>query len=859
MAFWRQSVFQTVLSILLVLAALSAARPANAAQWIEEARYADFHVVLQEHAPPIQKTAAEQFQRYWEEATGHAPSRAAQPKDGKVNVWVGGGPPGLAPLKEREALGADGVLLRTARKRDKRKLPYSEDTEHLVLTGGPRRGALYAVFQFFEDYLGLRWLTPGFTHIPAPPASLPHIDFRHAPPFAYRDVSYKAFHEHPEFAAAHRLNGFWSPQPPAWGGNISYALEDVGFGHTFYYYVYPGAYFYEHPEFFSEIEGKRIGHPTQLCLTNPDVLAITIAGVREVLREAAPNERIVSISQMDWDNWCTCANCSALDEHEESHSGAIIHFVNKVAGAIEAEFPDAFIDTFAYRYSRKPPKHVRPRDNVIVRLTSMGVDFSQPINTRSNAANQAFKRDLRGWSRIAKNLYVWDYTQNWYAFQAPHPNIHVYQPNAALFAKYGVQGVFEQASPLSPHSDFEHLKGYILAHVLWDPKADWKALHDEFIALYYQEAAPYIHAYLDLVTKRVRNPEVFLSMYMPAYWMDHDLVVQAQEIFARAFSAVENDATRYRLENAYIAVQYAALLCGPKITFDGETYFIDRPPSATLQEFTAMLQARGVTHLADEPLQLFEERYHGATPPRREEIPIEKIENDHLLLWITPSQSGAIIRLRDKRNKIDLLDGFRFMGEDIGKWTEWLVFDETSIRLTEEYDVTEKGPRRLHLERKYEAGLLLRKRITLDDEAPRIDIELDLHNWRDEPFGPINTSRIDFNLPNAHRAQLWLERNGQWTLFPLQHDPDGPPRQTTLPAEGLTRWALYLPKQRLSLIHAFHAKSWYQPFLYYSPDTGTLSIEVDLGVWTLHPGETRTFRFSLDIKKGRPGALKNEK
>ncbi len=86
---------------------------------------------------------------------------------------------------------------------------------------------------------------------------------------------------------------------------------------------------------------------------------------------ANPNARIVSLTQHDNQDYCVCDECKALDAYEGSHSGTMIHFVNAVADAVKDEFPNVAIDTFAYQYTRKPPKHVVPRDNVIVRLCSI--------------------------------------------------------------------------------------------------------------------------------------------------------------------------------------------------------------------------------------------------------------------------------------------------------------------------------------------------------------------------------------------------------------------------------------------------------------------------------------------------------
>ena len=80
---------------------------------------------------------------------------------------------------------------------------------------------------------------------------------------------------------------------------------------------------------------------------------------------------MISISQNDWHGYCECEKCRALDEHEGTHAGTLIHFVNAVAEEVEKEHPDILIETLAYQYTRKPPRHVRPRRNVVTRLCSI--------------------------------------------------------------------------------------------------------------------------------------------------------------------------------------------------------------------------------------------------------------------------------------------------------------------------------------------------------------------------------------------------------------------------------------------------------------------------------------------------------
>ena len=63
----------------------------------------------------------------------------------------------------------------------------------------------------------------------------------------------------------------------------------------------------------------------------------------------------------------------------------MIALVNYIAEKIEPEFPNVAVDTLAYQYTRKPPRTLRPRPNVIVRLCSIECNFREPLDHPSNA------------------------------------------------------------------------------------------------------------------------------------------------------------------------------------------------------------------------------------------------------------------------------------------------------------------------------------------------------------------------------------------------------------------------------------------------------------------------------------------
>jgi Domain of unknown function (DUF4838) len=360
----------------------------------------------------------------------------------------------------------------------------------LLLAGGRPRGTIYAVSRFLQEQCGVRWWTPWATTIPVRRTlRVANLDAREQPAFEYRDPFWS-----PAFDALWRVhncvNGASHGAPDDLGGCIQYK----GFAHTFYPLVPPDKYFGPHPEWYSLINGKRTHDNAQLCLSNPELRDFVVQRVKEWLREA-PEARIISVTQNDCFGACQCEKCKAIDDAEGSPSGSMLTFVNYIAEKIEPEFPNVAVDTFAYQYTRKPPKTLRARPNVIVRLCSIECNFREPLDDPSNAA---FLADLEGWSKVCQRLYVWDYVTDFGHYVLPHPNWFVLGPNLRLFQAHNVRGVFEEGAYAGPGAAMAEMESWVLAQLLWNPQQDDRALIKEF-RYYGEKAGDIIESYLQLM------------------------------------------------------------------------------------------------------------------------------------------------------------------------------------------------------------------------------------------------------------------------------------------------------------------------------------------------------------------------
>jgi hypothetical protein len=499
-------------------------------------------ISLSSDASAPEKNAASELAYYLNKITGAefkitTPEQAA----GKYIIAIGSGAakktmPKLTPDKAR--LGDDGIVMKS-------------DSTRLVLTGaeGSSRGTLYAVYTFLEDFCGVRWWTQNDNFIPRKPnLAIGKLNISYVPPFRYREALYRVLDAgsinadakkwlvQAKFLTRSKYNGHFNAIPAEWGG--SYNI--IGWCHTSEMFMPPSTYFAQHPEWYSEINGKRVGYLSQLCNTNDEMIAELTKNVLSAI-EKQPDAGIISVSQNDWQNYCQCAKCSALDKAAGSPSGSLLYCVNKVAEAVEQKYPGFLVETLAYQYTRKPPKTIRPRNNVLIRLAVIERSGVQPID---DPLNKKLMEDLQSWKAAAPNLFIWDYTADMLAAFTTHPNLAVFGPDTRTYAASNVVGVFFEGNHYSgdARGDFDELKIYLMSHLLWNPRQNEKRLIADFLNGYYGKAGPALKQYLDLINAKSRN--VWLCSCGgdgDASWMDLDIMNKSTKLFDKAEEAVAND------------------------------------------------------------------------------------------------------------------------------------------------------------------------------------------------------------------------------------------------------------------------------------------------------------------------------
>ncbi|MCX6620532.1 MAG: DUF4838 domain-containing protein, partial [Acidobacteria bacterium] len=663
-----------------------------------------------------------------------------------------------------DSLGAEGFLLRTA-------------GEHVIIAGGRKRGTMYGAYELLEK-LGCRWYARDCSVVPRRTTlHLPALNEEQRPAYEYREPHITEAYSR-DFAARSRTNGNFSELDESTGGKVVY----YPFGHSFGLLIPPSKYWSEHPEYFALVNGERRFERSQICLTNPDVVRISSAGVKQWMKEH-PEASIFSVSSNDADNWCECENCLRVEAEEGgAHSGPIIRFVNAIAAETSKTHPDLLIDTFAYRYCENAPSKTGPHPNVRVRMALSGACQAHPYEQCPHNAD--IMSSIRGWARLGGKTFVWQYMVNFHQYLAAYPNLDQLTSDLSMYPRYNVTGLFLQGGGVKGGgSHLAELRAYLLAKLLWNPKADSKALTTDFLRAYYGPAAPAMEQYLDLIHGEMRLPPKgkgkTLWMYRGPNF-EPATVDESRKLFSRMLDSVANNSTKYgrRVEQARLGIDWIDLMeakrfvlkdgrygpADPALFWKRYTNLVTAAKSYGIQSFTEQAPIEDI----EPELRTFVRRHDTVT-----------LENEWLAAIVAPTYHGRVVQLIHRKRGIN---GVR-EGKPIERFTAMemlggiILWAHTELYSRPRYDISwtvenHVRGRELVLKGVCGNGLEFRRVLRLSATAAVLETITTATNAGAKAFPLTLQSRGEVNpglreVPTIHVA--WQDLSGKkvgWKMLP---------------------------------------------------------------------------------------------
>ena len=365
------------------------------------------------------------------------------------------------------------------------------ENQGMIIAGGNGRGVLYGVYNFLQEFASFRAYTPDLELFLNDDDIViwDGVLLEYHPVFEMRMNDWYRYYYEPVKQSQLERMPYWYVKN---GVNIAHGNWSTWSGDLGYSWDYGGLFVHT----IGKLTGKTGANP---CLCEESLYESALASIRKILAEK-PETTIISVSQNDTTSRCTCEKCAAVDTEEGSPSGLWIRFVNRIAEALEDEYPNLVIDTLAYQHTQAAPKLTKPHPNVCVRLCSFKCHFTHPLTDPNCEANKTFVKDLEDWSKICDRIYVWDYTTNYRYYIATYATIDVFRENMQFFAEHNVKGMYPQGNYQTISGEFGELRAYLLAKLMWDPymtEEEYNGHMNEFLAAYYGEGWEYIRMYID--------------------------------------------------------------------------------------------------------------------------------------------------------------------------------------------------------------------------------------------------------------------------------------------------------------------------------------------------------------------------
>ena len=393
------------------------------------------------------------------------------------------------------------------------------------------QGTCYAVYDFIERFLGVRFFGPSPENVFIPEEREIKVScqqIRRAPAIKYRHGTYtfewpivkeqymEASGEMQQlFVRRLRMGGRkWAANHAFTGYQDRFLKKNPKRPELFESY---------HPEYFAK--GRDGGaSERQFCYTNPGFIrqvakdAVRYFKEGKTIAEQVALGDYFAIVPLDNANWCTCEECQkllALDKENiiGSHfnCGMATHymwsFINDVAKEVKKEYPDSNkkLTALAYHVYAYLPEDIQLEDNIAVAPCLHPRNYWAPGMERNEM--KFYKAWIEESKKSGRDVFLWNYlcfpTERGVIGKFnvfPGFNIHKLGEQIRMYAADQVKGVFFCGTG-------EQLDFYITMRLMDDPTLDTDQLMNDFFDNYFGQASESMKAFYTTIESVYSNSE----------------------------------------------------------------------------------------------------------------------------------------------------------------------------------------------------------------------------------------------------------------------------------------------------------------------------------------------------------------
>lgn len=393
------------------------------------------------------------------------------------------------------------------------------------------QGTCYAVYDFAERFLGIRFYGPHPQNVCIPQTDkvkleaqsirrTPAVKYRYGTPsFGYLMMKDQYMDSNDDmqqlFRRRLRMGG------RRWAANHAFgAYQDRFLKKN---PQRPEIFEGYHPEYFAKGRGGS-AYERQFCYTNPGFIKQVAKDAVDYFQgKGTVGEQIAlgdyfALVPMDNATWCLCDECQkqlALDKDNIRGShfncGTATHylwnFVNNVAHEVKKMMPDSDkkIAALAYHVYAYRPKDIQLEDNISVAPCLHTRNYWAPGMERNET--QLYKEWIEESKQSGRDIFLWSYLcfptergaiGGFNVF--PGFNAHKTGEQLRMYAADGVKGIF--FCGIGEQLDF-----YLAMKLLDDPTQDTDVLLNEFFNTYFGKAAEPMQAFYRKIEDVYSTPE----------------------------------------------------------------------------------------------------------------------------------------------------------------------------------------------------------------------------------------------------------------------------------------------------------------------------------------------------------------